>query len=386
MIEKDPFDLAKKIVQYRTDELTPIERQEFEEQLANDPKLRALFDELSNPVKVQQELQQLEFFDAKNAFKQAQEEVAPVRLWSWNPYAWIAASIAVVVGISFVLLRMLSPSAPRLEVLLTQQDTTDGVQLMLATGQRIQTDTLSFIRANETEFRGNDSVLHVQSMEDAQPTDINKIIVPFRKKYQIVLSDGSKVFLNAGSTLTFPAVFAPDERRVHLEGEAYFEVAPMSNKRFVVETGQQQIRVYGTIFNIKAYDNEPIHYTTLIEGQISVQSRGKEQFLQPGNQAQFEPSTGATSISMANTAIAASWKDGWLAFDNLPMSEILRQIGRWYNLEIALADRSLHNMSVTGKILLYPDVNDVLRKFEKLDDISLQATEDKVIAKRSNNT
>src|SRR5690606_3831137 len=119
---------------------------------------------------------------------------------------------------------------------------------------------LSFLQTNETGFTKKDGVLHVQTLETAHSSDIHKISVPYKKKYQVILSDGSKVFLNAGSTLTFPASFGADERRVHLEGEAFFEIAPMPSKQFIVEAGQQQIRVYGTVFNVKAYTNEPTHY------------------------------------------------------------------------------------------------------------------------------
>lgn len=386
MIEKDPFELAEKIFRYHTGELDQAEQDMLEAQIAADPALKALVDELGNTDHVQQELQQLNTFDAKRAYAQALETVYPVRRIPRTWYIWAAASIALIAAVCVLLFRMTSTSATDSDVLLAQQDTTDGVQLTLATGERIRTDTLSFLRANETGFTGNDGVLQIQTLETTRSTDVHTISVPYKKKYQVVLSDGSKVFLNAGSTLTFPAAFGADERRVQLVGEAFFEVAPMPGKQFVVEAGQQQIRVYGTVFNVKAYADEPIHYTTLIEGRISLQSTGKELFLQAGNEAQFDQATGQTRVSPANLGMTANWKEGWLAFDNLPMDEILRQIGRWYNLEMVVADQSLHAISATGKIRLYPDVNEVLRKFEKLDDIRFVASENRIVAKQIDQT
>jgi len=382
MADKNPFELAEKIFLYRTGELTQTERDRLKQQITEDPELKALLEELDNPEFVQQELDTLASFDAQKAYSQALEEVYPVKRLSRIHYGLIAASIALIIAFG-IFFRLTTSTQKDLEVILTQQDSASGVQLMLATGERIQTDTLSFLRTKEAGFTEEDGKLIVRTLETAKVSDTHKIIVPYKQKYQVILPDGSKIFLNAGSTLTFPSAFQGNERRVKLEGEAFFEIAHMPDKQFVVEAGQQQIRVYGTVFNVKAYENEPVHYTTLLEGKISLKNQNaqNELFLKPGSQAQYDPASHKTMLIDVNPAIAGSWKDGWLAFDNRPMDEILRQIGRWYNLEIALADQSLHKISVSGKILLYPDVKDVLRKFEKLDDIQFDILGNQILAK-----
>ncbi|NGM61332.1 DUF4974 domain-containing protein [Sphingobacterium sp. SGG-5] len=386
--EKDPFKLAEKIFLYHTDELNQTEQDALEKEITADPKLKVLIEELNNPELVSQELQRLAEFDTKQAYAQALEHVYPPKRLSRVYYRWIAASIALVAMAAILYRFFLLPVDTAHEILITQQDTTEGVQLVLATGERIRTDTLSFLQANETEFTGDNGILSIQALQKTQSSAMHKIIVPYKKKYQVILSDGSKVFLNAGSTLSFPASFGVNDREVQLEGEAFFEVTPMPTKQFVVKVGQQQIRVYGTVFNVKAYRDEPIHYTTLIEGRISLKTQDseKELFLQPGNQANYDQTTNRTVVSSVNPEIAANWKDGWLAFDNRPMDEILRQVGRWYNLEIALAEPSLHKVSASGKILLYSDVQDVLRKFEKLGDIQFESFGNQILAKQIKNT
>lgn len=387
MAERDPFELAEKIFLYRTGELSQTEQEELKQQISEDPALQALVDELDNPTLIQQELGQFSAFDPGKAYSQALNTVHPTTRFPVRYYVLIAACVTLIVILA-VLFRFQSsaPTAP--EVIFTQQDSVGGVQLMLATGERIDTDTLSFLRAGEADFIEENGVLVVRTLTTAPVPEIHKIIVPYKQKYQIALADGSKVFLNAGSTLTFPSSFPGDERRVQLEGEGFFEIAHTPGKQFIVETGQQTIRVYGTVFNVKAYLNEPVHYTTLVEGRIALQNQNeqKELFLDPGHQAQYNQTTQQTVVVSASPNIATNWKDGWLAFDSMPMNEVLRQIGRWYNLEIALADQSLHQVAVSGKIQLYPDVTEVLRKFEKLDDdISFETSENQILTKHLNN-
>lgn len=385
MAERNPFELAEKIFLYRTGELDQTEREKLERQIADDPALKSLVDELDSPELVQRGLARLAMFDTKAAYSQALDTVYPTKRLSRRHYVLVAASVAVMIAFG-LLLRFLSSSQADPEVILTRQDSVAGVQLMLASGERVVTDTLSFLRANEVDFTEEDGMLIVRTLETTPSPEMHKIIVPYKQKYQIVLPDGSKVFLNAGSTLTFPSSFQGDQRRVKLEGEAFFEIAHSKDKQFVVETAQQQIRVLGTVFNVKAYTNEPVHYTTLMEGRIALRSQGtqEELVLTPGKQVQYNLEGRRAVVVSADPVIAANWKDGWLAFDNMPMDEILRQIGRWYNLEVVLADPSLHKVSASGKILLYPDVNDVLRKFEKLDDIHFEMSDNRIVAKHMN--
>lgn len=385
MKEKDPFNIAEKLFQYRSNGLSQIEREQLEAQLKADPKLKILWEEISNHNLVEHELTELKSYDIKEAYNKALDTIHPVKQISNFNYRWVAVCLAIITTFAVYISRMLSPATEEYVVLMSQQDTTKGVQLMLASGKHIQMDTLSFLQGKEATYTGDEDGLHIHSFETKHVSSAHKIIVPHKKKFQVVLSDGSKVFLNAGSTLTFPASFGAGERRVHLEGEAYFEVTHMPDKQFIVETGRQQVRVYGTVFNIKAYADESIHYTTLIEGSISVQDSGRELFLESGSQAQFDKRTGTTTVNAANLSMVSSWKDGWLAFDNLPLSEILRQIGRWYNLEVIIANNASEKISATGKILLYTDVNDVLRKFEKLDDIHFDVSESRISAKQINN-
>lgn len=162
-------------------------------------------------------------------------------------------------------------------------------------------------------------------------------------KTEFSLPDGSLVWLNSGSTLSCPSVFDRNLRQVELHGEAYFEVVKSSSP-MIVSAGPVQVRVYGTRFNLQAYDDEPVVTATLVEGKISLvtEEKEKEYFLDPGFSASYFPEN--TSFRLAKVEkmdVFTGWKDGKLLFDNEPFAEVLRKMERWYNVDIRLNDPAL---------------------------------------------
>ena len=166
---------------------------------------------------------------------------------------------------------------------------------------------------------------------------------------QIVLPDGSLVWLNSGSSISCPAVFNPEIRRVELKGEAYFEVVK-SNAPMLVSAGHVQVRVYGTKFNLKAYDDESVIATTLVEGKVSVitEENQDEYLLDPGYTAFYSVADEELKVAKVDDMDTfTGWKDGKLLFNNEPFAVILQKMERWYNVDIQLEDPSL------GKYVLY---------------------------------
>ncbi len=163
----------------------------------------------------------------------------------------------------------------------------------------------------------------------------NKIETPKGGQYQITLPDGSKVWLNAASSLRYPAVFHGNERRIQLTGEAYFEVSPDKSMPFRIETGNQLVEVLGTHFNINGYSNESAITTTLLEGLVKVAdlTTKKEKFLKPG-QVAVTTRNGGISIENVNKEQPVLWKDGFLVFDDIELKDIMRQLERWYNVNV----------------------------------------------------
>lgn len=169
---------------------------------------------------------------------------------------------------------------------------------------------------------------------------INTIQTPKGGKYQVRLPDGSKVWLNSASTLSYPTTFAGNERKVQLKGEAYFEISPNKNIPFRVQSDNQIVEVLGTHFNINSYDDEDYVKTTLLEGSVKVILNSKPnmvsdtRLLKPGEQSLTKSSRSDIRIENADTEKAVAWKNGYFKFRNTPIREIMREIERWYDVEL----------------------------------------------------
>ncbi|MBD1423649.1 FecR family protein [Sphingobacterium chuzhouense] len=169
----------------------------------------------------------------------------------------------------------------------------------------------------------------------------NTIAIPRGGQYKLMLPDGTKVWLNASSSLKFP-VFTGNSRVVELEGEAYFEVATIYRKNssqkkpFIVKTSSQQIEVLGTHFNVNAYHNEEVVKTTLVEGKVKVSSTatGEVRILKPGQQAQVAKTGNIHLFEDIDTEEAMAWKNGMFYFNNTDLATIMKQLSRWYNVEV----------------------------------------------------
>jgi len=167
-----------------------------------------------------------------------------------------------------------------------------------------------------------------------EPLLFNTIATARANQYQLVLSDGSKVWLNAASSIRFPAAFKGSERKVEITGEAYFEVAKNPSMPFKVEVNGAEIEVLGTHFNVNAYTDESTVRTTLLEGAVKVKKQGTSQLLAPGQQARLAATGEITVLKNVDTGIETAWKDGYFWFNNTDIYMLMRQVSRWYDVEV----------------------------------------------------
>jgi ferric-dicitrate binding protein FerR (iron transport regulator) len=177
----------------------------------------------------------------------------------------------------------------------------------------------------------------------------NTISTPRAAQYQVVLSDGTKVWLNAASSLRYPASFSGQDRKVELTGEGYFEVAKNKDKPFYVRVGAVEVEVLGTHFNIMAYDDEAAIQTTLLEGSVKVSYNNQTDLLKPGRQASLNRTDSKLTTGDANVQQVVAWKNGYFYFDKSDVKTIMRQVSRWYDLDI-LYESSVPDMKFSGKI------------------------------------
>ncbi|ADY52079.1 anti-FecI sigma factor, FecR [Pseudopedobacter saltans DSM 12145] len=189
-------------------------------------------------------------------------------------------------------------------------------------------------------------------------TGVNKIETPRGGIYQVILPDGSHVWLNSASSITFPARFAKNERKVSIKGEAYFEVSHNKKQPFKVLSDNQEIMVLGTKFNVNAYKDELITRTTLLEGSVKVSTAEISQLLKPGYQAQMRD-TKHLDITPADLESVMAWKDGFFQFDRVDIQTLMRQLSRWYDIEVQYKGE-IPKDEFVGKIKRSADIDNVL--------------------------
>src|SRR5690554_883607 len=226
---------------------------------------------------------------------------------------------------------------------------TDGSQIVLGS---VSTGMLA--RQGNTLIQKIEDGLVAYTGEDTSlEPGLNTLTVPSGGKYSLVLPDGSRVWLNAESSITFPTAFSGRKRSVKISGEVYFDVAKDPARPFIVQVGNnRQIRVLGTQFNVNAYSDEEEITTTLLEGSVEILPGGNAGLavrLKPGEQAAFSE-TGQISVRHGvNTDEIVAWKNGMFHFEKADIQSVMRQISRWYNVEVVY-EGPLPNRSFSGKI------------------------------------
>jgi len=193
------------------------------------------------------------------------------------------------------------------------------------------------------------------------------------------LPDGTKVWLNAASSITFPTYFDGETRKVSVTGEAYFEVAKNAAQPFVVQVNQMHITVLGTHFNINAYSDEPDARTTLLEGAVRITAGRYMAVLAPGQQARVAKEKALTIVDDVNVEDVVAWKNGYTVFENADIATIMRQVARWYDVEVVF-EGEMPVRHFVGGISRNSSLQELLRLLE-FENVKLRIEGRKIIVK-----
>jgi len=348
------------------DELSPADQLALDEWLNQQgPLTRQFFEEATDWEQVQAALQMMYDLDTQAAFEDVQKKIQavstrivsiPVNQTTFRirKYKWVAvAAIFVLVAGGIVIFaiskrkgeKMIAPFSQRLK-----NDVAPGGDraiLQLADGREILLDSADngeLVRQGATRVLklDNGQLFYAASKSQSEAVSYNTISTPKGGQYQVILPDGSKVWLNAASALRFPTSFSGKSRQVELSGEAYFQVAKNATMPFTVQIARPaekeplQIGVLGTEFNIMAYSDEGDQRATLIEGAVKVSVAERQLALQPGQQARIKNSysSGLNLIPTINMDEVIAWKKGLFQFQDAPIQDIMRQVARWYDVEV----------------------------------------------------
>lgn len=247
--------------------------------------------------------------------------------------------------------------------------------LKLADGTSVVLDDA--VTGTTIATQGNAQIQKLKSGELAYQKTAEKISIPMFNtittprggQYSVLLPDGSKVWLNAESSLYFPTAFTGKERVVELSGEAYFEIAHNKQMPFIVQVNTMKVEVLGTHFNIMSYDNEPVAHTTLLQGSVKVSFNGQYKSatqLVPGQQASFKTATQTFRVQNVDVESVTAWKNGMFEFNGNDIQTIMRQIERWYDVEVHYAGK-IPEGHYSGAVLRKNNLLKVLQIFQETD-------------------
>jgi transmembrane sensor len=290
---------------------------------------------------------------------------------NWIRWAAAAAVVGVIAATSF-LLNSSKSSIPVAKKLETQNERfkndvapgQNGAVLTLSNGKTIVLDSAgngALAEENGTEIHKKDGQITYTGQAGKAETLYNTMTTPRGRQFKLVLADGSNVWLNAESSITYPTVFTGKERKVSITGEAYFEIAHNAAMPFVVEKGEMRVHVLGTHFNINSYEDESSINVTLLEGSLEVSKNNLSRLVKPGQQAQLQTG-GIHLVDDADIAKVMAWKNGFFDFGGTDVGALMRQLARWYDVEVVY-DRKINDLFF-ATIPRNTNLSDVLKALE----------------------
>ncbi|MFI5193293.1 MAG: FecR family protein [Chitinophagales bacterium] len=259
----------------------------------------------------------------------------------------------------------------------------NGAVLKLGNGKTILLDSVSngvfMSQGNANIKKLNGQIIFDASKLHSDSVTYDVISTPAGRQYTVVLADGSKVWLNASSSIRFPTIFIGNERKVSITGEAYFEVAHNASTPFVVAVNEKaDVVVMGTDFNVNAYDNELVPRATLLEGKIKVSCPAASSVLMPGQQASLNKDGSIHISSHVDTDEVIAWKNGMFQFESATLDAIMRQLARWYDVEIEY--RGVTSKHFGGTISRNVNLSQVLKMLELTGEVKFMIEGKKIIA------
>ncbi|MFR3331067.1 MAG: FecR family protein [Odoribacter splanchnicus] len=347
----------------------------------SDPEHLQLFESvrLQSEAFLRKELKlKMEIGQEWDAFRR--QLLPPRRLW----IGWCSAAACVFLIFLGILRLTVDHSQPEVAV-------ADHVPVAKRSAELILADGSSVALANEevvireqagTSIR-HDTEHRLVYVADGEPADslfaYNTLKVPAGADYFVQLEDGSRVWVNCESELKYPIRFSKKERRVILQGEAYFEVNKASEWPFVVETEDREVVVTGTSFNVKAYPRERMWQATLITGRVEIPEQNGKQVLRPSQQYSLDKSTKKAEIRKVDTDVFTGWKDGVFVFRNSRLEDVLANLARWYRVEIFYAREAVKDICFSGNLDRYEDIDHLLQVINGNGQVVLTRNKEVVI-------
>lgn len=376
---------ADLILRYLRGATSPEEEAALQQWLAEDEQNHSFLASLEEDSANEEVMEFFSSTDVPSAWKKVSAQTIhkrkiktpATRVWRY------AAVITLVIATAATVYYLMTPSSPSKiadrEIPSYQNDIAPGgnkATLELADGTIVLLEQAKNGKLASSMgiqiIKQNGRLIYDMVVPDLQQVSYNKVSTPNGGQYQIVLPDGSKAWLNAASSLRFPTAFVGEERVVELNGEAYFEIEKDAKKPFRVKVGDVSVNVLGTNFNVSAYDASVS--TTLLEGSVEVTKGVLSQMISPGEQARV---TDTIQLMEVDTSQVVAWKNGFFQFSHTGLPDIMKQLERWYDVEVDY--KQLPEIHFTGTISRNNNISKVLNMLELTSELRFEIDGDKIM-------
>ena len=388
MEDKSIFEL---IAEYSAGTISPADAELLRERLESDAEAMRLFREIRETEKVLKSVQVQEKIDLQKSWQRLDSSLVgrprKGRWLFWRVGSVVAASVALLLMFVFPFTRQVEQPG----TLVSQVGITPGgVKAILQSedGKMIDltSSTSSHIVTSDGLVLVNDSLKGLrfdQSKLENQPMKYHTLAVPVGGEYHFTLADGTRVWVNSASEVRFPNCFSGKKREIYVKGEVYLEVARDEKHPFVVHAGENEVRVLGTRFNLTAYPDEQEVITTLVEGSVEFWNDQSSIRLKPGEQSVLDRETNNLEKQKVDVSIYTSWVSGTYEYERMPLSDITRQLSRWYDVQFVYETTEFSNHPFTGVVKRDQSLEEVLSIIEKTTNIKFKISGRTIIIKRA---
>lgn len=376
---KQAYRIAYLIAGFLKQTLTIEEKEELDEWIMRSDENMILFEKMTDEKNIEQAAGWFKQMNVEEELKQTKRKIHERKRTGGWIYTMAAAIIILIIAGVFIWQNERGKNNTK-TIAITKPDITPGsdqATLTLANGQQIVLNNKGADTSinDQVKLRRKDGQLIYTSDAATKELAYNTLTTPGKGQYELVLPDGTKVWLNAESSIRYPVAFIGSERKVFVTGETYFEVATDKTKPFRVMANDIMLEDLGTQFNVNAYNNEPYFSATLVEGAVRVTKGSKEIILKPGQQAQIRDDN--FTILTADMDAVTAWKNNQFKFSSTSIDEVMRQVGRWYGADVEFKDSlNLHLNATIGRNV---PVSKLLNIFEETGQVHFKIEDNKII-------
>lgn len=367
-------------IKYQTDKLSSSEYEELKAWLSASDENRQTFEQFLAIRKRNLQYEALKQLDADEAWNRHAQKRRFLHVRRWALRTAVAALLIGCTWIGYHYISYVDNTEKSLAELFPNHGSKQALLVSDDGAMLSQSDSLFTWLDTSVQSEQMQELNRFQYKNFTHVKNMNEVYVPRGGEYSLVLADGTRVWLNAESTLRFSYPF-DSLRTVYLDGEAYFEVAHNAAKPFEVKTEENTLRVLGTKFNVRAYKEQP-YQVTLLEGKVQISNGIDTEILVPNKQLN-QPSEAKTyEVIPVNAKLYSAWTKGVFEFNNASLRDIMCQLERWYNVEVDYATEDLKDIRFTGSILKNESLGYALEMIQKISDVRFSKRNEQVLIEK----